>query len=341
VKSISNLALSVLDLCPVVSGANAGSALSDTLDVARRVEALGYHRYWLAEHHGVASFASSATTVLIGAVADATRTIRVGSGGIMLPNHSPLVIAEQFASLEALHPGRIDLGVGRASGANPTVTQALRGPGGREPDAFPPQLSELRGYFRPEDDYKIRAVPGQGYEPALWLLGSGEFSARMAGSLGLPFAYAYHFSVKSLVPAFRAYRAAFRPSAVLNRPHAMLCAAVICAETDEEARWIAGPNARMRLGLHGEGHRPIPVPTPQEAAEYPYTESDLASMQVLTEGNLFGSPATVRAALEGLLADCDADELMVLTITHSVEERKRSFELLAELASSDRKYENH
>jgi luciferase family oxidoreductase group 1 len=335
-KSIGGIPLSVVDLCPVVSGSDAGAALRDTLEIARHVEALGYHRYWLAEHHGVASFASSATAVLIGAVAAATHSIRVGSGGVMLPNHSPLVVAEQFGSLEALYPGRIDLGVGRASGSGPAVTQALRGPGGREPDDFAPQLAELRGYFKAGTDSPVSAIPAEGNEPALWLLGSGEFSARLAGSLGLPFAYAYHFSVKSLVPAFRTYREAFQPSAVLDRPHTMLCAAVICAETDEEARWIAGPNARLRLGLHGEGHRPVAVPTPQEAADYRYTDADLAGIRALTAGNISGSPAAVRAELEAVLAACDADELMVLTITHGVEERKRSFELLAGLTSSGR-----
>jgi luciferase family oxidoreductase group 1 len=333
VKTITGMPLSVLDLCPVASGSAPGSALHDMLQVARHAEALGYRRYWLAEHHGVASFASSATAVLIGAVADATRTIRVGSGGVMLPNHAPLVIAEQFGSLEALHPGRIDLGVGRASGSGPAVTRALRGPGGEEPNGFPPQLAELRSYFNPDEGAQVRALPAEGNEPALWLLGSGTFSAHLAGSLGLPFAYAYHFNTKNLIPAFQAYRENFRPSAVLDRPHTMLCAAVICADTEHKARWIAGPNARMRLGLHGEGHQPIPVPTPQEAADYPYTDTDRASMRTLTEGNISGTPAAVRTELEAVLANCDADELMVLTITHGIDERKRSLELLAQLAA--------
>lgn len=337
VKTIIGMPLSVLDLSPVVSGADAATALRDTIESARHVEALGYHRYWLAEHHSVASFASSATAVLIGAVAAATKTIRVGSGGVMLPSHSPLIVAEQFGSLEALYPGRIDLGIGRASGGgDDDATRALRGPGSLDPDGFPPQLAELNGYFDGLGAAGVRAIPAEGNKPPLWLLGSGVFSARLAGSLGLPFAYAYHFNAGSLVPAFESYREAFQPSAALDEPYTLLCATVICAATDDEAQWLAGPAARMRLGLGGEGHRPVPVPTPQEAADYPYTDADRARMPVLTEGAIVGSPQTVRARLDQVLRDCDADELMATTITHDLEDRMRSFELLANLAKPGR-----
>ena len=238
--------LSVLDLAPVPDGGNAGDALRATIDLARHVERLGFHRFWVAEHHNMPGIASSAPPVLIGHIADATTTMRVGSGGVMLPNHVSLVVAEQFGMLEALHPGRIDLGIGRAPGTDQVTAAALRrSPEALSADDFPDQLMDLLGYFtgRWPDGHpfaQITAVPGRGYQPAMWLLGSSGYSAQVAGLLGLPFAFAHHFSPANTLPALALYREHFRPSEALDRPYAMVAAAVVCADTDDRARWLAG-----------------------------------------------------------------------------------------------------
>ena len=238
--------LSVLDLAPVPDGGTAGGALRATIDLARHAEHLGFRRFWVAEHHNMPGIASSAPPVLIGHIADATESIRVGSGGVMLPNHVSLVVAEQFGMLEALHPGRIDLGIGRAPGTDQVTAAALRrSPEALSADDFPEQLMDLLGFFTgrwPEGHpfAQITAVPGRGNQPDMWLLGSSGYSAQVAGLLGLPFAFAHHFSPANTLPALALYRQHFRPSEVLERPYAMVAAAVVCAETDERARWLAG-----------------------------------------------------------------------------------------------------
>ncbi|HEY6314814.1 MAG TPA: LLM class flavin-dependent oxidoreductase [Streptosporangiaceae bacterium] len=328
--------LSVLDLAPVPEGGNAGDALRATIDLARRAERLGFRRFWVAEHHNMPGIASSAPAVLIGHIADATDIIRVGSGGVMLPNHVSLVVAEQFGMLEALHPGRIDLGIGRAPGTDQVTAAALR----RSPDAlsaddFPDQLMDLLGYFTgrwPEGHpfARITAVPGRGYQPAMWLLGSSGYSAQVAGLLGLPFAFAHHFSPASTLPALELYRSHFRPSETLGEPYAMVAAAVVCADTDERARWLAGPGALSFLRLRAG--RPGPLPSPEEAAAYPYNELERAFVQDRQATQLIGSPETVRRGLAELLKATAADELMITTMVFDPADRLRSFELLAALA---------
>ncbi len=340
VSDLPNVPLSVLDLAPIPEGATAGDALRATIDLARRAEQLGYHRFWVAEHHNMPGIASSAPPVLIGHLAGATSSIRVGSGGVMLPNHVSLVVAEQFGMLEALHPGRIDLGIGRAPGTDPVTAAALRrAPEGLSPDDFPEQLGELIGFFSgkwPEGHpyAAITAVPGQGNSPSMWLLGSSGYSAQVAGLLGLPFAFAHHFSPENTLPALALYRQRFRPSATLDKPYAMVAAAVICADTDERAQWLASPGALSFLRLRSG--RPGPVPSPEEAAAYPYTSLDREVIRSRQASNIVGSAETVRRGLTELLAATGADELMITTMVHDPADRRHSLELVANMASQAR-----
>ncbi|RSM63725.1 alkanal monooxygenase [Amycolatopsis sp. WAC 01375] len=322
--------LSVLDLSPVVAGGGVSDSLRNTLDLARRTEALGYHRYWLAEHHNMPGIASSATAVMIGQVAAATERIRVGSGGVMLPNHAPLVVAEQFGTLEAFHPGRIDLGIGRAPGTDQRTALALRGPGGLSAENFPQQFAELLAYFEHSDQRAVNAVTAEGNKPPVWLLGSSGFSARMAGELGLPFSFAHHFSAENTLPAVALYRDAFKPSDVLDEPYVMLGVSVVAAETDERAQYLAAPSGLTFLSLR-KG-RPIPLPTPEEAAAYPYTDIERVFIEDRAASSIIGSPETVHKGLETLLADTGANELMITTMVHDQADRVRSYELVADLA---------
>ncbi|WP_326569194.1 LLM class flavin-dependent oxidoreductase [Amycolatopsis rhabdoformis] len=328
-SSVPDVPLSVLDLSPVSDGHGVGEALRNTIDLARHAERLGYRRYWLAEHHNMPGIASSATVVLIGTVADATESIRVGSGGIMLPNHAPLVVAEQFGTLEALHPNRIDLGIGRAPGTDQRTALALRGPGGLTAENFPEQLMELLEYFEPDPARGVNAVTAEGNKPPLWLLGSSGFSAQLAGRLGVPFSFAHHFAAENTIPAVQLYRENFRPSETLAEPHVMLGVSVVAAETDERAQFLAGPSGLTFLSLRRG--RPIALPTPEEAAEYPYTDMDRAFLNDRFGSSIIGSPETVRKGLDQLLADTGADELMVTTMVHGHEDRVRSYEILADL----------
>jgi luciferase family oxidoreductase group 1 len=321
--------LSVLDLAPVVEGSTPARALANSLELARRTERLGYTRLWVAEHHNMPGIASSAPAVLIAHLAAGTERIRLGSGGVMLPNHAPLVIAEQFGTLESLHPGRIDLGLGRAPGTDPYTAHALRrDASGSDGDDFPAQLGELLGYFRGSVPH-ISATPGEGAEPAVWLLGSSGFSAQLAGLLGLPFAFAHHFMPRNTLPALALYREHFTPSQWLDKPYAMLCAGVICADTDEDAERLAAPGRLSILSLrHG---RPRRLPTPAEAAAHPFTDADRALIASFAGGHVVGGPETVRAGLELLLDETGVDELMISTSTYELADRLRSYELVAEL----------
>jgi luciferase family oxidoreductase group 1 len=332
---LSKLPLSVLDVVPVRSGSNAREAMAETLDLARHVDALGYHRYWFAEHHGMPGIASAAPAVLVGQVAAATKTIRVGSGGVMLPNHSSLVVAEQFGTLEALFPGRIDLGLGRAPGTDQATMKVLR----RTPrppleDEFPEQLMELFGFFSgnfpANHPYKnIRAVPAAGNQPPIWLLGSSDYSAQLAGALGLPFAFAHHFSKEQTLPALRAYRACFKPSDVLKKPYAMVAALAVLADSDVEAERLALPNALAFLRLRrGE---PGLYPTVQEAQAHPWTPMEREFAADRMDGNLVGGPQRARAQMEKLLSDTKADELMLLCAVPDHAARKRSYTLLRQI----------
>jgi luciferase family oxidoreductase group 1 len=325
--------LSVLDLAVVGEGSSPAKALQGSVELVRETEALGYHRYWVAEHHNMPGIASSSPPVLLAHLAAASSSIRVGSGGVMLPNHAPLVVAEQFGMLEALHPGRVDLGIGRAPGTDPLTARALRRSSGPPTaDDFPEQLAELLGFFDgsfPEDHpYRaITAVPGRGYRPKLWLLGSSDYSAQAAGWLGLPFSFAHHFAAANTLPAVAAYRQAFRPSAELERPYVMLGVSVVCAETEERAQWLAGPGALAFLRLRSG--RPGKYPTPEEAAEYQFTPHERRLLEAW-RSQVIGDPETVRNQLVELVERTGADELMITTMTHGLEDRLRSYRLVAE-----------
>ncbi|WP_433226854.1 LLM class flavin-dependent oxidoreductase [Actinomadura formosensis] len=320
---------SVLDLAPVVSGSTSAQALRNTLDLARHAERLGYHRYWLAEHHAMPGIASSATAVLIGQVAAVTATMRIGSGGIMLPNHAPMVVAEQFGTLEALYPGRIDLGLGRAPGTDQATALALR----RSPDAlsvddFPEQVIELRSYFGADG----KVTPAAGNEPPVWLLGSSGYSARLAGLLGLPFAFAHHFSAANTVPALTLYRESFRPGA-LDEPYSMIGVSVTAADTDERARELAAPQALAFLRLR-QG-RPGPLPTPAETAAHPYTPLERQMIDERLADQVVGGPQTVRAQMDALIERSGVDEVMVVTQVFDHADRLRSYDILADLYKDD------
>jgi luciferase family oxidoreductase group 1 len=330
--------LSILDVVPVGRGVTPGQALHRSAALARQAEQLGYHRYWVAEHHSLPSIASSSPAVLLAHLASVTETMRLGSGGVMLPNHSPLVIAEQFGMLESLHPGRIDLGLGRAPGTDPMTARALRRTSQlSDGEDFPQQLAELvawlEGSFPDDHPYaQVKAVPHAPSLPAIWLLGSSGYSAQLAAMLGLPFSFAHHFSGGGTLEALSLYRDTFRVSESLDEPYAMIGVNVVCADTDEHAHWLAAPQAlsmlRMRTG------RPGPAPTPQEAAEYSYTPAEKEFVRKLTATYVVGSPATVRDGLLELAGRTGVQELMVTTNVSDPEERVRSYELLAEAAAA-------
>ncbi|HUA29980.1 MAG TPA: LLM class flavin-dependent oxidoreductase [Streptosporangiaceae bacterium] len=335
--------LSVLDLCPVPTGGSTRQALRCSVDLARHAEQWGYTRYWVAEHHNLPGIASSAPAVLTGQIASATSVIRVGSGGVMLPNHAPLTVAEQFGMLEAMYPGRIDLGIGRAPGTDRATARALRrGAEGLSAADYASQVAELRAYFadRPAHDDpahddpahddpagRILAIPAEGNEPAVWLLGSTGYSAEMAGLLGLPFAFAYHFSAANARPALSLYRRAFRPSAVLAEPYCLISVSVLCAEDAEAARWRHGSTRLSSLRLRAG--RPSTLPSPQEAAERAYTGAEQAVIAEATASHVVGDPATVAEQLGLLVETTGADELMLTTSTFEYADRLASYELLA------------
>lgn len=322
--------LSVLDVAPVAAGSTASEALRHVVDLARLADRLGYVRFWLAEHHGMPSIASSSPEILIEHVASRTERIRVGAGGIMLPNHAPLRIAEAFHTLEALHPGRIDLGIGRAPGTDPATSRALRP---FDPEHFPMQLQELMSLSRrdfPEDHpfHTVRVVPSDVELPPIWLLGSSGASAAFAGSLGVGYGFASHFSPTSPLPALRAYRENFRPSEQFPRPHVILALSVVCAETDEEADYLARSMdlnwVRLRRKELG------PVPSPEEATAYRYTPEELAIVRHHRDMLVVGSPETVRERILARVRETEADEVMVSAMLHSHEKRMRSYELVAQ-----------
>jgi luciferase family oxidoreductase group 1 len=331
---MTRVALSVLDLAPVGRGSTPAAALRNSIELAREAERLGYRRHWVAEHHNMPGIASSSPPVLLAHLADVTTTIRVGSGGLMLPNHSPLAVAEQFGMLEALHPGRIDLGLGRAPGTDPVTALALRrSVEAVNADEFPEQLGQLLGFFDgtiPEGHpfHRITAVPGLGNRPAIWLLGSSTWSAHAAGVLGMPFSFAYHFAPGALDDALAVYRDAFRPSEALAEPYVMLGVSVVCAESAAHARWLAAPGAlafvRLRSG------RPDVYPTPEEAAEHRFTPSERAIVASWTSSHVVGDPNDVSERLEALAARTGVDELMVTTMVHGHPDRLASYRLLAQ-----------
>jgi luciferase family oxidoreductase group 1 len=320
---------SVLDLATIFEGSDAGQALANTRELARHAERLGFHRFWLAEHHNMPSVASAATAVVVGAAAAETSTIRVGSGGVMLPNHSPLVIAEQFGTLAALYPGRIDLGLGRAPGTDLRTARALRRDIGQAAERFPDDVLELQAYFaEAAPGQALRAIPGAGLEVPIWLLGSSTFSAQLAAALGLPFAFASHFAPAQLLAALQIYRSRFQPSAHLAQPYAMVAANVVAAESDEEAERLF--SSIQQTFLRMQRGELAPIPPPLDDPDRRRQLREIAAGSGMLDFAVVGAPATVRRGLENILARTAADEIMVTAHIYDRAARLRSFELVAE-----------
>src|ERR1700722_17066249 len=327
----NGLAVSVLDLVGMHTGESAGSAIARSVDLARQVERLGYTRFWLAEHHSIEGLACSATPVLIGHVAAATKTIRVGSGGAMLPNHAQLVVAEQFGTLEALYPGRIDLGLGRAPGGDFQTMRALRRDLRQNGEDFPALLEELRTYLGPEKPGRaVKAIPGQGSNVPITLLGSSGFSAQLAGMQGLPFAFAAHFAPENLYAAAQLYRDKFRPGKVLRKPYFMVAVQVIAAETDAAARRLfTTPQQRFLRLIRNQ---PVELLPPVDSMEPLWRDDERAAVGSRLGAAIVGSEATVRAGLEKLVEDTAADEVIIVTDTYDHADRLGSYRRVADLA---------
>jgi luciferase family oxidoreductase group 1 len=322
--------LSILDLAPIAAGASAAIAFANSLDLARHAEQWGYHRYWIAEHHSIPGVASAATAVVIGHIAGGTTRIRVGAGGIMLPNHAPLVIAEQFGTLESLYPGRIDLGIGRAPGGDHATSRALRRAltqlGGADP--FRADLDELRSYFRASaPGQPVRAIPGEGLNLPIYILGSSDYGASLAAELGLPFAFASHFAPDYLHAALALYRSRFQPSEQLEQPYAMVGVNVFAADTDAEARRLFTSFQQMFLGMvrNQRGNLPPPV----ETMDGLWSPLEQAHVQRMTKVSVVGSPETVREGLQHLAEQTQADELITTAMIYGHAARLRSFEIAA------------
>ncbi|HBK05170.1 MAG TPA: alkane 1-monooxygenase [Acetobacteraceae bacterium] len=321
--------LSVLDLSPVPEGATAGQALRNSIDLACHVEALGYNRYWMAEHHNMPGIASAATAVALAHVAVATSTIRIGAGGIMLPNHAPLLIAEQFGTLSALHPGRIDLGLGRAPGSDQIAARAMRRNLNADSDQFPRDVVELMSYFLPtEPGQVLQAVPGAGEDVAVWILGSSTFGAQLAAHLGLPYAFASHFAPGQMQDAIAIYRDRFRPSEHHTKPHVMLGINVFAADTDAEARRLFTSLQQAFLNLRRG--RPGKLPPPVDDMESGLDRSGKAMLADALSCSVVGGPETIRQGVEAFVKSTGADELMVTAQIFDHAARKRSFEILAQ-----------
>ena len=326
--------LSVLDLSVVTTATKPAGALRNSIDLARHADQLGYVRYWLAEHHNLSSVASPAPDLMIGQIAAVTKNIRVGSGGVMLPNHAPLVVAERFKMLEALFPGRIDLGLGRAPGTDGATAYALRSRlDAREGDDFLERLQELMLWetreFPPGHPFnKVVAMPDDSPLPPIWLLGSSDYSSELAAQLGMGYAFAHHFASYDAVAAMMTYRRGFEPSRWRAKPHGILAVAVVTAETDAEAERLASSMDLNRL--RRDRGQYLPLPSPEEALAYPYTAADRASIARNRARFFVGSPATVMTQLQPMLTACQPDELMVITAVFDHQARKKSYSLLAE-----------
>ena len=321
--------LSFLDLVPVVEGGTVTGALHRAADLAAHAEAVGFGRYWVAEHHGMTGIASAATAVVIAHIAGATSTIRVGAGGIMLPNHAPLVIAEQFGTLDALFPGRIDLGLGRAPGSDQRVARAMRRTLETDANAFPQDVLELQSYFADDGATGITATPGAGARPQMWILGSSLFGAQLAAALGLPYAFASHFAPDLLTQALDIYRRQFRPSAQLERPHAMAGFNVFAAETDAEAEYLASSQQQSFVALRTGSPRQLPPPV--EGYRASLGAQGTAILDHVLQCSAVGSPATVARDLAAFVARTGVDEVMVASAIFDQDKRKRSLSITAEV----------
>jgi luciferase family oxidoreductase group 1 len=321
--------LSVLDLAPITRDSDAATALRNSLDLARHAERLGYRRYWVAEHHNMPGIASAATAVVIGHLATGTSTLRIGAGGIMLPNHAPLVIAEQFGTLESLFPGRIDLGLGRAPGTDQLTARALRRTLATNPDEFPRDVAELMAYFTPEDGQTVNAVPGAGLRVPIYILGSSLFGAQVAALFGLPFAFASHFAPALMTQALAIYRERYRPSPDHPEPYVIVGVNVIAAETDDEARFLASSGreafASLRRGL------PIKLPPPSREFEKEVVPFGQLPLEEVTSIAMVGAPATVEHGLRTFAETTGANELMIVSHIYDHAARVRSYEITAKL----------
>lgn len=330
---MSSIPFSVLDLAPVKAGETVADSLRETLALARHAERLGFRRFWLAEHHNMTGIASAATAVLIGHVAGGTSTIRVGSGGVMLPNHSPLVVAEQFGTLESLYPGRIDLGIGRAPGTDQLTMRALRRKHAAETEDFARDVTELLSYFAPaRPGQLVRAVPGEGLSVPVWLLGSSLYSAQLAALLGLPFAFASHFAPDYLADALDVYRSEFRPSEFLPEPYSMACVNVFAADTDEEAARLFTSLQQAFINLRTG--RPGPLPPPIDPSEAGWSGMESAGVAHALRFSAIGSADTVRRWIESFTRATLVDELMLTAQIHDASARLRSFEIAAQVRDS-------
>ena len=330
-KLLANIPLSVLDLATIIQGDESPAlAFKRSLDLAQHAEKLGFTRYWFAEHHNMESVASAATAVLVGYVAGGTSSIRVGSGGVMLPNHAPLVIAEQFGTLAALYPDRIDLGLGRAPGTDPVTSHALRRNLAADVNQFPNDVMELIRYLGKRDPAaKVRAIPGEGSFVPVWLLGSSTFSAQLAGMLGLPFAFASHFAPAQLLDALTVYRSHFNPSEFLQQPYAMACVNVIAADTNEEAEWLATSFYQLALGLFRNDRKPLPPPVTN--MDEVWTDREKLGVMQMTAHSFRGTSETIQRSLQSFLDATKVDELMIACHVYDYAKKKQSMELVAAL----------
>ena len=325
--------LSVLDLAPIVEGGNAAAAFRNARSLAQHAERLGYRRFWMAEHHSMPGIASAATAVALGYVAEGTDRIRIGAGGIMLPNHSPLQIAEQFGTLESLYPGRIDLGLGRAPGTDQAAAFAMRRNLNSDPNQFPRDVVELINYFKaPEPNQRVRAIPGEGLDIPIWILGSSLFGAQLAAMLGLPYAFASHFAPQQMMEAIQVYRSTFQPSDQLDEPFVMLGFNAFAADSDEEGALLATSVQQAFVALRTGQPTALKPPLAGYAESLPPAQR--ATLDQLLSCSAIGSPETVRAAIHAFVERTGADELMITSQIHDHEKRLRSYEIVADCVSS-------
>jgi len=322
-------ALSVLDLAPITQGSTAAAALRHSLDLAQHAERWGYRRFWIAEHHNMPGIASAATAVVIAHVAGGTKAIRVGAGGIMLPNHAPLVVAEQFGTLESLFPGRIDLGLGRAPGTDHSTAVALRRTLASNPDLFPQDVLELMAYFHPEENQRVQAVPGSGLDVPIYILGSSLFGAQVAAALGLPFAFASHFAAQQMLPAIDIYRERFKRSGELERPYVILGVNIVAADTDDEASFLASSGKQAFTSLRAG--MPIQLPPPSREWERDVTTFDPSRIETAPSISFVGSPGTIRPGFDAFVARTQPDEVIVVSHIYDHAARLRSYALVSEM----------
>ena len=330
-KKFNGVPLSILDLAMINEGSGAGESFKNSVDLAQHAEDWGFNRYWLAEHHNMPGVASSATSIIIGHIAQMTKDIRVGSGGVMLPNHAPLVIAEQFGTLDAMYPGRIDLGLGRAPGSDQATAHALRRTLNSGGEDFPQQLQELRAYFAGNPTDRVRAFPGAGQNVPIWLLGSSGFSAQLSAQLGLPFSFASHFAPQYMMQALQLYHQNFRPSKDLEKPHAMMGVNLIAADTDEKAEYLATSMQQQFLNIRQGKMAQCSPPIEYGNAVWSPYEQEAVAQQSEAPSIIIGGPETVKRKLEEFINMTKADELIISSGLFHHEDRLRSYEILSEI----------